>query len=309
MDYKFAGDFSKAPLGTFTEANKKLVWPGLSYDADKTGKYYEIVEDSRFPGGRACRMKYPKGGVGMNDQFYQVRIKSPQTIANLEFLWLFEDNFSFMTPNANKTCGGKIGPCINWGEVGGETSKRGTRAMMWWNGSGSNYPNPPDTGCPVFSPSCQDQRSGNQLVQPVKYSAKLVRNQVYKFRIQLKGGPGGQAKYWLDDTLLADTGVKDMMATATDDVLYDFAFFSGGATHPDNEPQWDSFARHGGIRYWSGSEYWAADDSGGGDGGNGGGGSGGGGNGSGPTLPAGGLTIDIDGTLYKTGDAVPLVKA
>jgi hypothetical protein len=98
MDYKFAGDFNKAPLGAFTEAEKKKVWndPAMGgwYDADKEGKYFSIVEDARFPNGRACRMKYPKGSFGMNDQFYQVRLKSPQQVANLEMLWLFEDNSS-----------------------------------------------------------------------------------------------------------------------------------------------------------------------------------------------------------------------
>ncbi len=287
MHYEFEGDFNKAPLGAFTEANKRLVWPGLSYDADKTGKYYSVVEDNRFKGGRACRMKYPKGGVGMNDQFYQIRIESPQTIANLEFLWLFEDNFSFMTPNANKTCGGKIGPCINWGEVGGETAKRGTRAMMWWNGSGSNYP--PPGGTPVFSPSCQDQRSGNQLIQPAKYSARIELDRPYKFRVQLMGGPAGFAKYWMDDVLLAEVpGPTNMMATATDDVLIDFAFFSGGATHPDNETEWDSYARHGNVRFWSGEAYW--DDSG--DGGE-----------TPPPGQATPLTVDasviIDGEIYS----------
>ena len=101
-DYKFQGDFTRAPLGAFTEANKKLVWndpaAGGWYDADKTGKWFSIVEDARFPGGRACRMFYPQGSYGMKDQWYQVRYKSPQTIVNLEWLWLFEPNFSFYTP-------------------------------------------------------------------------------------------------------------------------------------------------------------------------------------------------------------------
>jgi hypothetical protein len=300
MDYKFAGDFNKAPLGPFVEANKKLVWPDLSYDADKTAKYFELVADDRFPGGRACRCKYPKGSLGMNDQFYQVRLKSPQQAINLEMLWLFEPNFSFMTPNNNKTCGGKIGPCINWSEVGGETAKRGTRAMMWWNGSGSNYP--PAGGTPVFSPSCQDQRSGNQLIQPAKYSRRIELDKIYKFRFQCMGGDNGWAKYWItypgdtEETLFADTGKRFLQVTPEDDVLIDFAFFSGGATHPDNETEWDSFARHGGVRYWSGEAYWE-DTGNGGDTGTGGGG------GTTPTPPAGGHIVDavviIDGDAYE----------
>jgi hypothetical protein len=292
MDYKFAGDFTKAPLGAFTEANKKKVWndPAMGgwYDADKTGKYFEMVDDSRFPGGRACRMTYLKGSYGMNDQFYQVRYKSPQTICNLEFLWLFENNFSFYSPVAGGDGGGgKIGPCINWGEVGGDNAKRGTRCMWWWNSHGSKK----DNEC--LNPIIQDQRSGNQLVQPVVYTKKIVLDQIYKFRIQMKGGPDGFVKHWItypgdaQETLLSDVKGKNLMATATDDVLYDFAFFSGGAV-PAYSPEWDSYARHGGVRYWSGEAYWASGDVPvPPDTGNGGGGGTDGGGGTTPTPPAG----------------------
>jgi hypothetical protein len=268
MDYDFTGNFAAAPLGPFTEANKRLVWPGLSYDADKGGAFYSIVDDSRFSNGRACRMLYKKGDVGMGSKFYQIRLKSPQTVANLEWTWLFEDNFSFYNPNPPQDVGlGKMGPCIQWGEVGGDNAKRGTRCMWWYNAQGSNHANP------VFQPSCQDQATGNQLIQPSnKYSKPFKTETLYKFRIQMKGGPGGFAKYWITypgettETLIADTGTKDMKATATDDVLIDFAFFSGGSG-PAYEPEWDSYARHGGVRYWSGEAEAGNGDTGSGEGG------------------------------------------
>lgn len=284
MDYKFAGDFSKAPLGPFTNANKKLVWPGLTDDFDPNGTKFEIVEDSRFPGGKACRMFYPKGQYGMQNQSYAIRIKSPQTICNIEWLWLWEPNFSFYTPNVGSKDGGggKLGPCINWGEIGGETSKRGTRCMIWFNSHGSKK----DNEC--HNPSCQDQRSGNQLIQPVVYSKKIVTDAIYKFRIQMRGGPDGFAKYWITypgdqtETLLGECHGKNMMATATDDVIYDFAYFSGG-NDPAYSPEWDSYARNGGIRYWSGEAYWAEEGNGGGDTIDGGGG-------TEPTPPVGATT-------------------
>jgi hypothetical protein len=191
MDYKFAGDFKKAPIGAFTNANKKLVWPGLTDDFDPSGSKYSIVADDRFPGGRACRLFYPKGEFGMQNQSYAIRLKSPQTIANLEFLWLFEPNFSFYTPvSGGDGGGGKLGPCINWGEVGGTEEKRGTRCMFWWNSHGSKK----DNEC--LNPVIQDQRSGNQLVQPPVYSKKIITDKIYKFRIQMRGGPDGFVKHW-----------------------------------------------------------------------------------------------------------------
>lgn len=299
MDYKFAGDFSKAALGPFTEANKKLVWPGLSYDADKGGKHFEIIQDSRFPSGRACRMTYLKGSYGMKDQFYQIRIKSPQTICNLEFLWLAEDGFSWYSdvPGGDGG-GGKLGPCINWGEVGGEEAKRGTRCMIWWNSHGSKK----DNEC--FNPVIQDQRSVGQLVQPVVYTKRIETNKIYKFRIQMRGGPDGFAKHWITypgetaETLLSDVKGKNMMATAQDDVLYDFAFFSGGAA-PAYSPEHDSYARHGGVRYWSGEAYWEE--------GNEGGGSGEGG-GTEPPQPVGGFTITIENESYEVHGSWTLKK-
>ncbi len=286
VDYQYAGDFTRCPTGPFTAANKRLVWADplapIAWDPDPEGKHFEIVDDDRFPGGRACRMFYPEGECGMGNQTYQLRVKSPRTVANLEWLWLFEDGFSFANDPAASAGGGKIGPCINWGEVGGVTEKRGTRAMWWWNCSGSNYK------APCFAPSCQDQRTGTQLQKPT-YTAPIVHEQIYKMRLQIQGGPDGFAKYWQDDVLIYEVPRPTFMQVSPDDdVIYDFAFFSGGAD-ARYTPAYHSYARHGGVRYWSGETYWE---------GNGDEGSGGGG-GTGPTPPAGGFTVTIDGVDYQ----------
>jgi hypothetical protein len=284
MDYKFAGDFNKAPTGPFTAANKKLVWTDpaglITADFDSDGRYYSIVADDRFPGGRAERHLYPKGEVGTNSKSYQVRYKSPQTIANLEYTMCFEEGFSFMTPNAGKVCVGKIGPQINWGEIGGDMAKRGTRAMWIWNGGGSNYPNP------KLCPAGQDQASGSPLLQPPIYGPRIATEQLYKLRCQIQGGPNGFMKWWIDDQLVAQSH-GNYKATTTDDVIFDFAFWHGGSG-ADYAPEHDSFARCGGVRVWSGEEYWTA-DTGNGDTGDGG--------------VTGGVTITIDGQIYDvTGD-------
>ena len=262
-EYNFAAKFKDAPTGAFTSANKAKVWPpdqGFSiYDPDPDGKYFSLVDDDRL-GGRCCRMKYPAGAYGMGSQFYQLRIKNPKTEAILEFDWLAEDGFQFCPPNDNKNAGGKLGPCLNSGEVGGASEKRGTRAMMWWNGHGSNYPNA------KFSPSCQDQASGNQLVQPVVYTATVETERVYHWKIKIKGGTNGTASYELDGKVIATVGPKNLKATDDDDMLLDFAFFAGGASK-DYAPQWDCYARHGNVKwYTAGSD----SGSGGGDGGDGG---------------------------------------
>jgi hypothetical protein len=248
MDYAYTGDFSRSPTGPFTNGNKKSVWTdpsaSVNQDFDPNGTYYSIVSDSRFSNSRACRMLYKKGRYGMNDQSYQVRYPSPGQIANLEYSILFEPNFSFYTPNSGKVGNGKLGPCIQWGNVGG-SSNRGTRCMFWWNANGSNY------GNPVFQPTCQDQATGNQLIQPVVYGPRIQLDRLYKLRIQVIGGPQGRAQYWIDDTLVGDSGTRNILQSLADDVFFDFAFFSGGAS-ADYAPEHDSYTRHGNIRCWSG---------------------------------------------------------
>jgi len=252
MDYSFSGDFAAATIGPMTTAVKKQVWPDggpyTMYDADPNGTFFSIVSDTRFAGGKACRMLYKKGAFGMGQQFYQLRVPSPQTVANLEFDWLFEPNFDLNPPNPQNLGGGKIGPCINWGEVGGVTEKRGTRAMWWYNANGSN------NARPVYSPVCQDQRTGNQYVQPVKYTAPIVLDQMYRFRVRIFGGvsPPARANYWMDGPKVADSiEGQALQVTAQDDVLFDFAFFAGGGQ--ENAPRWDCYGRHGNIKCWSGS--------------------------------------------------------
>jgi hypothetical protein len=124
----------------------------------------------------------------------------------------------------------------------------------------------------------------------------------------VKGGPAPDAfaKYWITypgdatETLLSDVKGKNMMATAEDDVIYDFAFFSGGAS-PAYSPEHDSFARHGGIRYWSGEEYWA-------EGNGAGGGTGEGGGTTPPNPPAGSFTINMGGEVYNVSGSWTLKK-
>jgi hypothetical protein len=249
-DYDFRDNFAAAPDGPFTTANKKLAWPDSVYtlnDPDPEGQFFSIVSDSRFANGKACRMRYPAGSWGMHQQYYQLRVASPQTIANLEFSWLFEENFDLWPPNPEKAGGGKIGPCINWGEVGGETSKRGTRCMWWYNGNGSLY----QAG--KWSPICQDQRSGDPKIKPSQYSPDVIKVEtLYKFRVQVMGGPDGFANYWYNDQPLASSVPGLLQVTPQDDVLFDFAFFAGGG---ENQAcRWDSFARHGSIHCWSGKD-------------------------------------------------------
>jgi len=242
--------FTQCSPGPFTNANKKLCFPadsvcaGVVSDFDTGGTLSQIVADSRFASGRALKVKYPKGQVGMGNKQFYMRFPSPKAGIYLEFSWIFLDPFSFMTPNSNKNCGGKIGPVIQWGNIG--ANPRGTRLMWWWNGHGSNYP---PTG-PKYSPSCQDQASGNQLIQPPGYSEKLNTNQLYRFKLAMKGGQGGWCKMWKDGTLLSQESNTLMQYSADDDVYLDMAWFSGGSG-PDYATEYDCYALSGDWKWYT----------------------------------------------------------
>lgn len=254
MAFNVTGNFAAPPTGAFTNGNKKLTWAGqsLNQDFDTGGKWYSIVSDSRFEGGRACRMKYGAGRIGMADQSYQWMISSPRCAVAVEFDWLFEDGFSWCTSGGPKSCTLKVGPCIQWGPVGGDNNLRGTRCMWWANGNGSNYP----PAGPKWFPSVQDQRSGNQLLQPVVYGPKIETNRIYRLKIEMWGGSSSHAyaKFWCDGQLIGSVSGKSMENSDDDHVYFDFAFFAGGGDQW-YAPEHDSYARHGNIRCYSvGSE-------------------------------------------------------
>jgi hypothetical protein len=239
---------SLTSTGPFTNAMKKQVWPsgngseGIVQDFDTAGKKFSIVDDPRL-GGKCVRMKYPAGQYGMQDQSYQFLVKSPKSAVCIEYLWLAESNMVFNPyPNVG---GGKIGPCIQWGILGGSNPDvRGTRFMWWYNAQGSN------NSKPCFAPSAQDQASGNQYISGV-YTKPLVKEQVYKFAIEAKGGPQGYAKYYQDGVLIGEVKPRSMKVDDNDDVWIDFAYFAGGASI-EYAPKQDGYCRHGRIYAYSG---------------------------------------------------------
>jgi hypothetical protein len=252
MAFDVTGNFAAAPTGPFTAENKQRVWGNrVTQDFDSSGTKFSLVDDDRL-GGRCQRMKYPAGECGMQNQSYGIRITTPKCAAAVEFDWLFEEGFEFYDYNLDPPNGGggKIGPCLNFGEIGGTTEKRGVRLMHWWNAYGSNKPHP------CFAPSCQDQRTGNQLIQPTKYTPPLAVEQVYHFKIEGRNGDASiaYAKYWQDGNLIAEVTGKFMQVdNETDDLIVDFAYFSGGTA--ESAPNHDCYARVGNIRYYSvGSE-------------------------------------------------------
>jgi hypothetical protein len=154
---------------------------------------------------------------------------------------------------------------------------------MWiFNGGGSNYPNP------KLCPAGQDQRTGNPLISPPVYGPKIVTETLYKLRSQFRGGPGGMMKWWIDDALVAEEH-GDYQVTSTDDVIYDFSFWHGGAS-ADYAPEWDSYALCGGVRMWSGEEYWEEKE-------------------PAPPIPATpGVTVEIEGVIYEVSGALKLTR-
>jgi len=49
----------------------------------------------------------------MRSEFYQVQLGRPGVPVNVEYDWMFENDFDLLNQ------GGKLGPCIQWGPISG----------------------------------------------------------------------------------------------------------------------------------------------------------------------------------------------
>lgn len=223
-------DLTACATGAYVTANKALAWGSATlHDQDAVGKFFSIVDDVA---GRYNRLWYPANAVGttnpapLGTQEYQIALGKPGVAVTIECDLLFETGFDMSHGP------GKCVPAIQWGSVNSGPSG-GTRAFVIWGSAITQNPKP-------FNAILQDQRNGGQFVQPPVTSGNIAMNHWYHWKVQMLGGSGGFAKYWLDDHLL--TTCTNMGNTAVDDTVYvDVVHFAGGG--PGSGPHSDSYAR------------------------------------------------------------------
>src|SRR5689334_20721640 len=133
----FTAQFDAVPAGTHVgPVELSKIWPPnvaihSIYDADVTHQFFSVVTGGKS--GNCFRYLYPKGSYGMRAEFYQIKLGPITEPINVSYDWMFESPFSLNAPGTGNGGGGKLGPCIQWGPVGGDNSLRGTRLMCWWD--------------------------------------------------------------------------------------------------------------------------------------------------------------------------------
>jgi hypothetical protein len=240
--FNFASNFGCVPTGTkvgLAELQKIWVNPAITsiYDADTAKQFFTVASGGTY-GSHCFRYFYPKGSYGMRSEFYQVKLGQPGVPVNVEYDWMFENDFDLLNR------GGKIGPSIQWGPISGPNA--GTKLVCWWEIylRNNGYYTPPR-----YQFQTQDQRSGTEWGGPSKSLNQIVLGQWHRIRLQMMGGPQGWTKGWVDGVLVHSRG-PTANNFATDSVFVDFASFFGGDSTA--AARWDCHARHCRVRIWTG---------------------------------------------------------
>jgi hypothetical protein len=178
-------DFNRSPLGLFTTANKLTAWgqlpAGISLtDGRQDGKYWEIKPGG--PDGNFCRMKYPGGAFGLNDQWYAINCGAIGDLMTITYKHRWVSPISMPNGGPGKQC-----PTIQWGP-NQSSHPNSIRLRLTWNsqlnGGATKNRNP-----------VIETQGGVELVQPVFSAARIPLDVWEDCSISLKGGPGGSAAW------------------------------------------------------------------------------------------------------------------
>ncbi len=236
--FDFTANFGAVPTGAKVGlAELQTIWvnPAISsiYNADTAKQFFTIASGGTY-GSHCFRYFYPQGSVGERTEFYQVKL-GPQTVpVNVEYDWMFENDFDLLNR------GGKIGPCIRWGMPG----TTGTNLMCWWSIANRNGV--------ISQPYYQfvTQSSAGEFGGGSYSKNTIVLGQWHHVRLQMLGGSGGWTKGWIDGVLVHSRGPSPNNSLAGN-VQIDFASFFGGAGSTC-AARWNCHARHANVHIWTG---------------------------------------------------------
>jgi hypothetical protein len=199
-------------------------------------KYVMSVVSHDCKSARCLQFTYPKGSHGTFLELPGygasgfVLIMSQAEILNVEFDWLFEPGFDL-------TSG--IGKIPGWPMIGSDSFNKGTQLLLTWR---ANY-HPTKL---VFVN--QDPETGQTCCGAAGAGPAAVTGHWYHIRMQLKAGPNGYSKGWIDGKLVFDNG-PFLARTQRDTAIVNFRTWFGGANHAAN----NSYAHMDNIHIWSGN--------------------------------------------------------
>lgn len=237
--YNFTSNFNAAPLGPLTTDNKHLVWPDPAIlsisEADANGALWSIVTGGKN-GGQCARAFYQKGKVG-EQGFYRLNLPPGKGAVSMEWDWLFESPFDMAGGP------GKIGPFIVWGPRSGPM---GINTPICWESKITTQPK--RWTCAVQSGAGTGPYGNGQFVQNWYTPTNIAFDRWYHWKIEMLGGPGSYARYWLDGVDL-NVPVHDFssVTNANDTIAIEFGFWEGGA----QAATYDCWARQDNVHIWT----------------------------------------------------------
>lgn len=205
------GDFNLAPLGLFTKANKQLAWPGATItDGREDGKYWEIKPGG--PDGNFCRMLYPAGKFGTQDQFYFVNLGHPADVVTVKY------KFRWVSPLDMRAGPGKQAPAIQWGP-NQSSHPNSVRDMITWESTVTSNPKRRNL--------ISQAQSGAQMTQPPFYTGPIVPDMWDQWEVSMLGGPAGFMTWKLNGVVQSAHAAVGT-SVLSDSVILDFTHFAGG---------------------------------------------------------------------------------
>ena len=199
-------------------------------------KYVMSIVSHDCKSARCLQFVYPKGSHGTFLELPGygasgfVLLMSRAEILNVEFDWLFEPGFDLSSG---------IGKMPGWPMIGSSSFNKGTQLLLTWR---ANY-RPTRL---VFVN--QDPESGHTCCGSAGAGPAAVTGHWYHIRMQLKAGPNGYSKGWIDGKLVFDNG-PFLARTQEDTAIVSFRTWFGGANHAAN----NSYAHMDNIHIWSGN--------------------------------------------------------
>jgi hypothetical protein len=198
-------------------------------------KYVMSIVSHDCKSARCLQFTYPRGSRGTflelpgygSSGF--VVVMSQADILNIEFDWLFEPGFDLNSG---------IGKIPGWPMIGSDSFNKGTQLLLTWR---ANY-HPTRLAFGNQDPETGQTCCGSAGVGPAAVTAHW-----YHIRMQLKAGPNGYSKGWIDGKLVFRNG-PFLAKTQHDTAIVNFRTWFGGANHAAN----NSYAHMDNIHIWSG---------------------------------------------------------
>ena len=202
----------------------------------KISKYTMSIVSHDCKNVHCLQYTYPKGShgtfldlPGYGSSGFVLFLSQADTL-NIEYDWLFEPGFDLSSG---------IGKFPGWPMFGSESLNRGTQLLFTWR---ANY-HPTRLAF-----GNQDPETGHTCCGSAGAGPAAVTGHWYHVRMQLKAGPNGYSKGWIDGKLVFHNG-PFLAKTQHDTAIVNFRTWFGGANHAAN----NSYAHMDNIRIWSGN--------------------------------------------------------